>query len=80
MNEQQFELMLQMHRETHAKIDSVYGQLEHANGKLDRHIVEDNKIHDVVKRHTIYWRGVSGLISSALAAMLTWLGLGMGRH
>ena len=78
MNEQQFQAMMQMHRDTHDKIDSVHKQLDHANGKLEKHIEEDLRIHAIVNRHTIYWRGLSGLFSTGLAAGLTWLG--MSRH
>ena len=66
MNDQQFEMMMQMHRDTHDKIDNVIDVVRDANEALKTHVVEDELVHRVVERHTTYWKLFTGGVTSAL--------------
>ena len=42
---------------------------------LDTHVSEDNKVHAVVERHSIYWKAMGLPVPIALAYLATKLGL-----
>jgi len=63
----QFEALLQMHRDTHELVQGVKDDVAEVSRKLDNHVADDTAVHDVVKRHTTYWKGVSSAITAALA-------------
>ena len=67
VNDQQFEMMMQMHRDTHDKIDSVVEAVREVKGAFGEHIDEDKAVHKVVDRHTAYWRLLTGSTTSLLA-------------
>lgn len=64
VNDQQFDALMQMHNDTNDLIRSVRDDIKD-------HVKEDKLIHDVVKRHSWYWRTVSG----TLTVVGGWLGL-----
>lgn len=66
MDDQQFEMMMQMHRDTHDKIDSVREVVQEASANLRAHIKEDEVVHKVVERHTTYWKIFTGGATSLL--------------
>ena len=78
MNDQQFEMMMQMHRDTHDKIDSVVQAVvevkEVVASQVDAfntHVKDDLAVHKVVDRHTVYFRFLSGGVTTVAG----WLGL-----
>lgn len=71
MNDQQFKMMMQMHHDTHDKIDGVIAVVQDANEALKAHIVEDALVHKVVERHTTYWKVFTG----GLTSLLSYLGI-----
>ena len=71
MDDQQFEMMMQMHRDTHDKIDSVVTAVHEAREAFSEHAKEDAVIHKVVERHTTYWQ----IFTGGLTSILTYLGL-----
>ena len=71
MNDQQFEMMMQMHRDTHDKIDSVVTVVQEVKETFGDHVREDAAVHKVVDRHTTYWKVFSG----GLTTLLTYLGI-----
>ena len=71
MNDQQFEMMMQMHRDTHDKIDSVVLAVGEVKESFGAHAKEDADVHKVVDRHTIYFKFLSG----GLTSVAGWLGL-----
>lgn len=71
MNDQQFEMMMQMHRDTHDKIDTVVVAVQEAKEAFGEHVKEDTAIHKIVDRHTTYWR----LFTGGLTSLLTYLGV-----
>ena len=75
MDDQQFEMMMQMHRDTQELIGGIKGDVEQfsqqVTTKLDGHIKEDVEVHKVVDRHTTYWKVFSG----GLTSVLTYLGV-----
>ena len=66
MNDQQFEMMMQMHRDTHDKIDGVKEAVQEAKLAFSAHVKDDDAVHDVVKRHTTYWKVATGGLTSLL--------------
>ena len=75
MDDQQFEMMMQMHRDTQELIGGVKGDVEQftrsVTSKLDDHIKDDIEVHKVVDRHTTYWKVFSG----GLTSVLTYFGI-----
>ena len=71
MDDQQFEMMMQMHRDTHDKIDGVIVAVHEAKDAFGEHVKEDASVHKIVERHTAYWRLLTGGLTSAL----TWMGI-----
>lgn len=71
MNDQQFEMMMQMHRDTQELIGGIKSDVaqfsSNVTTKLDGHIKEDTEVHKVVDRHTTYWKVFSGGLTSLLA-------------
>ena len=71
MNDQQFEMMMQMHRDTHDKIDSVIEVSREMKDAFGDHVKEDAAVHKVVERHTTYWQ----LFTGGLTSVLTYFGV-----
>lgn len=66
MNDQQFEMMMQMHRDTHDKIDGVVEVVRETKEAFAGHIAEDAAVHKIVDRHTTYWKVFTGGLTSVL--------------
>ena len=66
MDDQQFEMMMQMHRDTHDKIDNVADIVREVKVSFRDHVAEDAVVHKVVDRHTTYWKVFSGGLTSVL--------------
>ena len=71
MDDQQFEMMMQMHRDTHDKIDSAVVAIRDVKTAFSEHIEEDKAVHKVVDRHTTYWKVATG----GMTSLLTYLGV-----
>ena len=74
-NDQQFEMGMQMHRDTHELIRSLRTDMATITAKLDKHVDEDKKVHEVVARHTTYWKTATGAVSALIAGAGAHLGL-----
>ena len=66
MDDQQFEMMMQMHRDTHDKIDNVADIVREVKVSFRDHVAEDTEVHKVVDRHTTYWKVFTGGLTSLL--------------
>lgn len=66
MTKQQFDTLMQMHRDTLSEVQATRKALE-------KHVEDDNKVHRVVDRHTTYWWGLGSAVGAAFAAGLAWL-------
>ena len=71
MNDQQFEMMMQMHRDTHDKIDGAVEAIKETKLAFIDHVKEDDAVHKVVERHTTYWKFFTG----GFTTLLTYLGI-----
>lgn len=71
MDDQQFEMMMQMHRDTHDKIDNMADVIREVKVSFRGHVAEDAEVHKVVDRHTTYWKIATG----GLTSVLTYFGI-----
>ena len=63
-------------------VNLMRDEFERLNLRLDKlddtlvaHVKADQAVHDVVNRHTTYWKAVGGTIGTGVTAGLAWLGL-----
>ena len=62
---------MQMHRDTHDKIDGVVQAVGEVKDSFSLHAKDDAAVHRIVDRHTIYFKFLSG----GLTSVAGWLGL-----